>query len=370
MYNTDMEYIIIFLIAFIIGFLIAWLVKPNKSNTEILRILDDRMLAGFKVMSVDILKQQTAQSKDLVVTPALAEIKTITDNLGKTINDMNTESAVSRGSLKRHMEEFSNYNRELGKFFNAFHGQKKLQGNWGEAVLERTLELFGFRKGREYDREFVVTNDNGETLRLDCVLHLPDNKKVIIDSKMSFNSFMNYINAEEESEKQMHLSEMVNATKQHIDSLAAKEYQKQLKEYCLDYIFMIIPREEMYFAILEKMPSLHEYAYKNNIAIITPSLLFPMMRTINNLISLDAQNKDIGEVVYMVHQLYEKYVGFTANFVKIKSKLDDATDAYNNAHGQLINGSGNMGGWIEKIKKKSRITTTKAPAIAAEVDDE
>jgi len=358
-----MEILIAFFIGLIVGFAAAWLLR-QKSNTnpEIMRILDDRMLAGFKVMSADILKQQTIQSRELVVAPAIAEIQKIKSEFDAKINDMNKEVIISRGSMSEYMKIFA-------EFANAFRNRKKDQGNWGEAILESTLDLIGFRKGFEYDTQITVTGENGEKFFLDCVLNLPDNKKVIIDSKVSFNSFMDYTNAVDELEKQTCMAAMLEATKKHIKGLADKEYQSKLKNYNLDFIFMLVPREDMYFAILEQDPGIHEYAFKNNIAIVTPSLLYPMMRTIDNLLKIDKQGKNIQDVIEMVNKLYEKYAGFTENFADIGKKLTAMTASYDDAHKQLISGNGNIGGWFEKIKKKSGIQSAKKPAITAITDE-
>ena len=371
MYNTIMELIIALLIGFTVGFTVAWLVKPkNNASPEIMRILDDRMLAGFKVISADILKQQTAQSRELVVTPALAEMHKIKTEFDRKIGEMNKEVIESRSGTKQHIEVLANYSREFEKFFNAFRGQKKLQGNWGEAILESTLGLIGFRKGFEFNTQVAATDEKGNRFVLDCVLNLPDDKKIIIDSKVSLVSYMDYTNTDDDRQKRFHLDSLVKATTNHIDSLSSKEYQKKLADYNMDFIFMLIPSEEIYFKILETEPKIHEYAIKKKIAIVTPSLLYPMMRTMNSLINMDKYSKDINDVIEMVNKLYEKYTGFTENFAKIKDKLDDATNAYTAAVGQLATGNGNMGGWMEKIKKKSRIITNKTTAITAENSDE
>jgi len=181
-------------------------------------------------------------------------------------------------------------------------------------------------------------------------------------------SYLKYINAEDEIEKKKYIKEFVAATKKHIDTLGDKEYQNKLKDSQLDYVFMFMPLEHSYLAALEEDPALYQYSFKNNVALATPSLLFPMMRTIDTILKIDKRDKNIEEVIEMINSLYDKYVGFTENFEDIGKKLAGVQKSYEVAQGQLASGKGNMSGWFEKIQKKSGIKSNKKIAIGFEGD--
>ncbi|MDR1027666.1 MAG: DNA recombination protein RmuC [Rickettsiales bacterium] len=367
--------IVVALAAFFAGFFIAWLAKPNALKESAARAADENrklrdenvrlatlnqtLPQQLELLSAKILKSHAAESREIVLAPFAAEMQKIKSDFDKKILDMEKGVAVvgaAAGSLTK----------EAADFARAFRQSRKLQGNWGENILENIFRLLGFTQGREYETQVNVKGIDGANYFLDFVLNLPNDRKVIIDSKASLESYIKYENATDAIEKDGHLAELVRATRDHIRGLGAKEYQKKLKDYNLDFVFMFVPREEIYFAIIEKAPEIIDESMKNNVAIITPSLLYPMMRTIDNLLKIDRQNKNIGEVVAMVNSLWEKYAGFTESFAEVGRRLDGASAAYGESMKRLSTGAGNMAGWIEKIKKKSGIASNKMAAIEGE----
>jgi DNA recombination protein RmuC len=394
---------IIAIIAFVAGGVIGWLVKPRvdisalKENLDRMRrenadlrnenknlvaanaalgALNKELPEKIESLSLKLLRDQSKESKEFILDPFAKQMREWKKGIDEKIESMNKDSAEQKGSLEKHLQMIASSAGNLQKgaedLVRAFRGNKKLSGTWAEAVIEGILQQFEFKKGFQYDAQVCVEGDDGKKYFLDFVINLPDGKKIIIDSKVSVDSFIKYENAENDGEKEQHLAELVAATKNHVKGLSEKEYQKKLKDYRLDFVFMVIPREDMYFAIMEKCPTLYDDAIKENIAIVNPSLLYPAMRTINYLMQVDRQEKNIAEVIDMINKLYEKYTGFTDNFDRVGKKLADAREAYDSALGQLSSGSGNISGWFDKIKKKSGITTTKRIQIEYEKpnDDE
>jgi len=296
------------------------------------------------------------------VAEQMDKLKAEFDNKVKALIKDSAESKTSFAEqMKSMMAQSGALQKEAADLANALK-HKKQQGNWGEFQLERIFEILGFEEGREYDKE-VFAKSEGGNVRPDYVLNLPNNRRVIIDSKLSLESYVKYANAEDEAEKKKYIKEFVAATKKHIDKLGSKEYQSKLKDSQLDYVFMFMPLEHSYLMALEEEPELYQYSFKNNVALATPSLLFPTMRTIDTILKLDKRDKNIEEVIDMVNKLYDKYVGFTESFGDIGDKLDKAQKSYESARGQLSSGKGNMSGWLDKIRGKSGIQSNKKIAI-------
>ena len=382
--------LLIALAALFIGIIIGWIIKPaGMSAAEAGRLREEKAAAEarfkflndgalvdkFKSISAELLdaqKKEVAAEQAKTVRPVaeqLEKLKTDFDLQIKEILKNSTENKVSFSEQMRVMMEQSGaLQREAAGLANALK-HKKQQGNWGEFQLEKIFEILGFTEGREYEKE-VFSRDEDGAMRPDYVLNLPGNRRVIIDSKLSLESYIKYANADNDDDKRRHIKEFVMATKKHMDILGAKEYQNRLKDSQLDYVFMFMPLEHAYLAALEAEPDLYRHGFKNNIAACTPSLLFPMMRTVDTILKIDKRDKNIVEVMDMVNKLYEKYVGFTENFADVGKKITQANESYNDALKQLSTGSGNMSGWFDKIKKKSGIGSGKNIAVAFEGDDD
>ena len=375
-----MEIIIAIFMGLVVGFVLGWLSKRAPSNrAEIDRLIAEKAAAEakYKMLNDGVFADRFKSiSSELIEKNREEQIKTI-DRLkldfDRQIKEMLESSAKNKTSLEEQLKFMRDSAGALQQqaldLSNALK-HKKQQGNWGEFQLERIFEILGFREGIEYNKEVFVRADDGSSVRPDYVLNLPNNRRVIIDSKLSLESYMKYVNSTDDSEKKKFAREFVAATKNHISILGGKEYQNKLKDSQLDYVFMFMPLEHSYLVALEEDPELYQFAFKNNVAMATPSLLLPMMRTVDTLLKIDKRDKNIEEVTEMLNKLYEKYVGFTDNFADVGLRIAAANESYNNALKQLKSGSGNMGGWFEKIRKKSGIISNKQPAITAEESDE
>lgn len=345
----------------------------NAARVSELTNVRTNMLNDFRAVSVELLEKQKESvvgTQKTVLAPVQEEMQKLKAGFDKQIQEMlknSTENKVSIDEQIKSMKEQSNkLQQEANNLANALRN-KKTQGCWGETYLENVLQMLGFVENVDYTKEEFFRSEDGN-IRPDFIVNLPNNKRIIIDSKVSLESYLNYENAQNDQEREKYADEFLRATEKHIDKLGAKDYQKKVKDSGLDYVFMFMPLESAYILAMRRKPELYAGAQKKNVALITSSLLFPILKTVEMLLKLDRQNKNISDVVEMVNKLYEKYTNFTASFASIGKSIEKAQEAYGEANKQLSTGNGNMSVWFEKIKKKSGITTNKN--IALEYQDE
>lgn len=345
----------------------------NAARVSELTNVRTNMLNDFRAVSVELLEKQKESvvgTQKTVLAPVQEEMQKLKAGFDKQIQEMlknSTENKVSIDEQIKSMKEQSNkLQQEANNLANALRN-KKTQGCWGETYLENVLQMLGFVENVDYTKEEFFRSEDGN-IRPDFIVNLPNNKRIIIDSKVSLESYINYENAQDDQEREKYADEFLRATEKHIDKLGAKDYQKKVKDSGLDYVFMFMPLESAYILAMRRKPELYSGAQKKNVALITSSLLFPILKTVEMLLKLDRQNKNISDVVEMVNKLYEKYTNFTASFASIGKSIEKAQEAYGEANKQLSTGNGNMSVWFEKIKKKSGITTNKN--IALEYQDE
>ncbi len=345
----------------------------RAKEIEVLTNVREKMLNDFRAVSNELIEKQKESvvgTQKTVLLPVQEEMQKLKDGFDKRVQEMLKNSAENKTSIDEQIKNMKEHSEKLqheaANLANALRN-KKTQGCWGETYLENVLQMLGFIENVDYTKEEFFHSDDGD-IRPDFILNLPNNKRIIIDSKVSLESYLNYENAETDTEREKYADEFIRATENHINKLGAKDYQKKVKDSGLDYVFMFMPLESAYILAMRRKPELYAGAQNKNVALITSSLLFPILKTVEMLLKLSKQNENISEVVEMVNKLYEKYVGFTENFASIGKSLDSAQKTYDRALGQLTSGSGNLSGWFEKIKRKSGITTNKN--IALEFKDE
>jgi len=274
------------------------------------------------------------------------------------IEFLSKEEASKISALENELKNLKDLSHKLStdaeNLAKALKGEKKTQGNWGELVLERVLELSGLRKGIEYERE-VSLNDDGKRYRPDVIVHLPNDRDVIIDAKTSLNAYQEYINTEDKAYIKAH----IQALKNHIDNLADKKYEKLDGVNSLDFVFMFVPIENALLLALENDSSLFEYAFKKRVVLVSPTTLLVSLRAIESSWRFERQAKNIEEVVKTAENLYDKVRGFVEDFEKIGKSLESAQKTYENAKNKLTSGRGNVIRQIELLKQKSGIKPKK-----------
>ena len=311
----------------------------------------------FKTVSADVLKEQSQdfkknqqESLGQILTP----LKDQLDAFKKRMEEINQINANDKGKMDEQLRNLLAMNQTLSadaqNLTNALKGNTKRQGDWGETQLERVFEVAGFEKGINYTTQTNFKDDEGNNKRPDFIVNLPDNRRLIVDCKVSLNAYMRYVKAETPEDRKKYLAEHVQALRNHIKGLASKNYQTIVKEMDLDYVFMFIPIEHAYIEALSADPEIYEAAYQNNIAITTASSLLPILRTIENMWRIEKQNKNVQKIAEIGGKLHDKLVGFVDDMQGIDKALLNAKNSYDKAFKKLSEGKGNAIGWAEKLK--------------------
>lgn len=367
--------------------------SDNENQTKYMaeRLADlekskDEMTERFKNVSNEVIQSQQRRFNEeqknvlgLVLEPfkqQIADFKT-------KVESAHEDSLKNKSSFDEQLKNLLNLNQTLSKdaedLSAALKGNKKIQGNWGEFQLERILEISGLQKGINYVTQETFRNDDNRMLRPDVIIKLPNDRNVIVDSKVSLNDYVNYVNCDDENMRQVYLQRHIQCVKKHIDELAGKDYQKLIKNNMLDYVVIFIPVESAYVEAVRADNSLYDYAYKKNIAITTPSSLLPILRTIENLWQIESQNRNVAEIANIGGSLYDKIVGFVEDMEHIDKSIESARKNYDLAMKKLSTGKGNALSLAGKLKEKGAKVTknlavgyedTELPQITEEVDNE
>lgn len=323
-------------------------IENNKKDLEL----------KFRDISNEILNTQSrrlneSQSQVLstVLSPFRDQLKAFRDEVSKA----NTESIKNKSSFdeqfKKLMDMNSSLSQDAQNLTSALRGSKKMQGDWGEIELNRILEVAGLQKNIDYFTQENFKNENNQNLRPDVVVRLPNNRSVIVDSKVSMNDYISYVNADDEAEKSAALQRHIQCIRNHIDELSGKEYQKLLKEESLDYVVIFIPIESAFVEAIKKDDSLYDYAYKKNVALTTPSSLLPILRTVENLWQIETRNKYVQKIAEVGGSLYDKLANFVDDMQKIDKALTAARTNYETAISKLATGKGNALSLANRLKE-------------------
>ena len=346
----------------------------------------DEMSERFKNVSNEVIQTQHRrfnEEQKNILNLMLEPFKQQIADFKTKVESANEESLKNKSSFDEQFKNLLDLNQTLSKdaenLSAALKGNKKIQGNWGEFQLERILEISGLQKGINYVTQETFRNDDNQMLRPDVIIKLPNDRNVIVDSKVSLNDYVNYVNCDDEQMRQVYLQRHIQCVKKHIDELAGKDYQKLIKNNMLDYVVIFIPVESAYVEAVRADNSLYDYAYKKNIAITTPSSLLPILRTIENLWQIESQNRNVAEIANIGGSLYDKIVGFVEDMQHIDKSIETARKNYDLAMIKLSTGKGNALSLAGKLKEKGAKVTknlaisyedTELPQITEEVDNE
>ena len=279
----------------------------------------------------------------------------------KTVNETYDKEAKERFSLGEKVKELALLNQQISEearnLTKALKGESKTQGCWGEMILETILEKSGLRKDEEYFMEHQLRDEQGNPLRSDSegrkmrpdvVIKYPDNRSVIIDSKVSLNAFTRYMDTTDAGEQAKALSEHVDAIKIHINELNSRGYDDY--DRALDFVMMFIPSEPAYIAALQGDPELWNYAYERRILLLNPTNLITSLKLIVDLWKREYQNRNAQQIAERGAKLYDKFVGFVSNLQEIGKHIDKAKDAYSDSFSQLSTGKDNLVLQATKLK--------------------
>jgi DNA recombination protein RmuC len=273
----------------------------------------------------------------------------------KKVEDTHKESIDYHAALRQQILGLREMNIQMSKetinLTKALKGDSKMQGNWGELVLERVLEKSGLEKGREYEVQQAFTTDEGNRVFPDVVINLPDGKKMIVDSKVSLTAYEKYINEEDEELKSNFLKEHVNSIKRHVEQLGNKNYQDLYQIESPDFVLLFIPIEPAFAMALNEDTTLYNKAFEKNIVIVTPATLLATLRTIDSMWTNQKQQENALEIARQAGALYDKFEGFVADLIKIGKKIDESKVEYAGAMNKLVEGKGNLISSVERLKK-------------------
>ena len=276
--------------------------------------------------------------------------------------------------MKAKLGELEQLNERLhedaSNLSKALTSNVKTQGNWGEQQLERLLELSGLQKGKEYSTQFSVTTEGGQRVQPDFVLHLPEGKSIILDSKVSLVAWTRYQATEDEEERLLALKEHVLSLKQHIKGLGEKRYAEIPELNSLDFVLMFVPIEAALIGALQAEPELAEYALRNKVALLSPTNFLATMRTVASVWSVHKQNKNAQEIAGRAGLLYDKFAGFVENLQQVGERIRQAQQSYDKAFGQLSTGSGNLLRQTEQLRELGARNTKQLDSGLVENTDE
>ena len=331
--------------------------QHNLKRDEELAKQQEQLRKDFELMASKILDEKsekfTLQNKENIkniLNPLEEKIKTFE----KRVEDSQKESISMHSALKEQLLGLKDLNQQMAKeatnLTKALKGDSKTQGNWGELVLERVLEKSGLEKDREYFVQQNFQREDGSRVMPDVVLHLPDSKIMIIDSKVSLTAYEQLVNAEDE-ERPLFLKAHVNSIKKHVDQLSAKNYQDLYDIESPDFVLMFIPIEPAFAVAINEDNTLYNKAFEQNIVIVTPSTLLATLRTVDTMWNNEKQQQNAMEIAKQAGALYDKFEGLVSDLTGVGKKLDAAKSDYSAAMNKLVEGKGNLISRVEKIKK-------------------
>lgn len=317
-----------------------------------------------KILEKNSEKFTAANQKNLgeVLNPLKEKINLFEKKVEDTYQKGLKDQTDLRAELKKLHDLNSKISEEANNLTRALKGDVKKQGSWGEVVLERILERSGLNEGEKgYQKQFSDTSEEGKRIQPDIVINLPDNKHIIIDSKVSLIAFERAVNAETENERILNTKEHLLSLKAHVKGLSEKHYQTASKLNSPDFVLLFIPIEASFSVAIQEDRELFSYAWDMKVVLVSPSTLLATLRTISSIWQQENQTKNAIEIARQGGALYDKFVGFIADMESIGKNLDTTRKTYDSALNKLHIGSGNLVKRAENIKKLGAKTTKELP---------
>ncbi len=335
--------------------------------------LAERMNAQFEVMAQKIFEEKSAKFTDqnhkniaAVLEPLKERIKDFEKKVEETYSTERSERGVLRGELTKLMELNKVMSAEAQNLTKALKGEVKTQGNWGELILENILERSGLRKGEEYiiqGTDMDLRGEDGQILRPDVIVNLPDEKHLIVDSKMTLVAYEQYSSAETPEEQERAGKLHVDSLKKHIDGLSEKKYHAADKLISPDFVILFMPLEPAFALAFKLKPELFQYAWERNVAIVSPTTLLATLRTVATLWKQDRQEKNALEIAKRGGLLYEKFAGLLKDLQNLGEKLGAAQKAHEDVIKKVSEGRGNLMDQVEDLKRLGAKTEKSLPQL-------
>lgn len=332
--------------------------ERHKEQKAEVAELQEKFTKEFENLANKILEEKSAkftEQNSVNMKNILLPLQDKIQGFEKKVEQTHKESIDYHAALRQQIVGLSEMNAQMSKetlnLTKALKGDSKMQGNWGELVLERVLEKSGLEKGREYEVQQSFTNSEGMRVFPDVVINLPDGKKMIVDSKVSLVAYEKWINEESEILKIDYLKEHVNSIRRHVEQLGNKNYHDLYQIESPDFVLLFIPIEPAFAIALNEDSALYNKAFDRNIVIVTPSTLLATLRTIDSMWANQKQQENAFEIARQAGALYDKFEGFVGDLVRIGNKIKDTKNEYDSAMNKLVDGKGNLISSVEKLKK-------------------
>ena len=332
--------------------------ERHKEQKNEITDLQEKFTKEFENLANKILEDKSAkftEQNSLNMKNILMPLQDKIQGFEQKVEQTHKESIDYHAALRQQILGLSEMNAQMSKetlnLTKALKGDSKMQGNWGELVLERVLEKSGLEKGREYEVQQSFTNTDGAKVFPDVVINLPDGKKMIVDSKVSLVAYEKWINEDSDILKIDFLREHVNSIKRHVEQLGNKNYQDLYQIESPDFVLVFIPIEPVFAIALNEDSTLYNRAFDRDIVIVTPITLLATLRTIDSMWSNQKQQENAFEIARQAGALYDKFEGFVSDLVRIGNKIKDTKTEYESAMSKLVEGRGNLISSVEKLKK-------------------
>ena len=294
----------------------------------------------------------------------------------KRVEDTYDKESKERFSLAKEIRQLQEMNAQISEdavnLTNALKGDNKAQGNWGEMILETLLENSGLVKGREYEVQVSLQSTEGGKFQPDVVVHLPESRDIIIDSKVSLKAWDAYCSADDADEKAGFLKQHVQSVRSHVKGLSGKDYQNLAGISTLDYVLLFMPIDAAYSVAIQNDPGLSQYAFEKNIVFVSPTMLLMTLKLAQNLWRLDQQNRNAVEIAEKAGALYDKFVNFVTDLEDVGARIDSSKKSYDKAHNKLQSGTGNLIRRVEDLKTLGAKTSKKLEheALATDIEED
>jgi DNA recombination protein RmuC len=332
-------------------------VAELATTLESERSRDEQLTNRFKSLASEILEDKsirfTAQNQTNL-NQLLDPLKIKITEFQNKVEEVYVKEGKDRSGLAEQVRQLMALNNQLSKdahnLTSALKGQSKTQGNWGEFILERVLEASGLRKGHEYDVQESHTRADGSRGQPDVVVHLPEDRHLIVDAKVSLKGYEEYANAETDHQRETAMKRHLDSVHGHIKDLSEKNYQQLYGLRSLDFVLMFIPVEPAFMLAIAYDSDLWQDAWKKNVLLVSPSTLLFVLRTVAHLWRQEQQNRNAQEIASRGSELYDKLVGFVEDLDRLGDRLNQAKDVYDKAYGKFTAGRGNVIRQAEMLK--------------------
>ncbi len=330
--------------------------------------LEERFRKEFENLANRILEEKslkfTEQNKsniDQILKPLNDKIKTFEDKVDKVYNEDLRDRATLLQQIKSLQEMNNKISEEANNLTKALKGESKTQGNWGEFILESILEKSGLLKGREYTIQESRVNDEGRRYQPDVIIKLPDERHIVIDSKVSLKDYELFCSADNDDDRASALKNHIGSVRSHIKNLSTKEYQDLYGLNSLDFIVMFMPIEPALSITAQSDVNIWNEAFEKNIVIVSPSTLLATLRTISNIWKQEYRTRNVMEIAKAGGMIYEKFAGAINDLINVGKKLDDAKSSYEESMKKMRTGRGNLIDQFERLKELGAKTNKSLP---------